>query len=74
MILAWLKESPRKEHPLHRDRTTTTEKDSSSAKKTTGVYSIVEDYWQKVLKNSMILEEPTNLTFKLPRIPAVAEV
>ena len=72
-LLDCLKEALSKEAPMNRDRTTTTEKKSSSPKKTTGVYSITEDSWWKVLDTSTIMEDPTDPTFKPTRGQTVAE-
>ena len=62
VMLAWMKEELNKESPLHRDSTTNTVNKSISANDTTGVYSIAEDSWGKVLDTSTIVEDPTNPT------------
>ena len=62
-----------KESHVHRDISTNTAKKSSTKNKTTGVCSISEDSWRKVLETITIVEEPTNPTFKLPHAPEVAE-
>ena len=62
VMLAWMMEELNKESPLHRDSTTNTVNKSISANDTTGVYSIAEDSWGKVLDTSTIVEDPTNPT------------
>ena len=73
MLLDLLKEVLSKEAPVHRKITTTTQNESSSENTTTGVYSIAEDSWWKILDTRMIVEEPTNPMFKLQLAPTVAE-
>ena len=73
VLLDRMNETLSKQSPVNHDRTTTTEKKSSSPKKTTGVYSITEDSWWKVLDTSTIMENPTDPTFKPTRAQTVAE-
>ena len=58
---------------MHRESTTTTSNKSSSGNKTTGVYSIAEDSWWKVLYTSTIIDDTRNQMFKLTHAPTVAE-
>ena len=39
--------------------------------KNAGVYDLPSDAWWKILQTKSTVEEPTNLTFRLPRAPTV---